>query len=154
MPIACNPLLEANQREGKVSVKQSQALFLPRSPFHHFPEAPDAFLSLLFRSNLPFLSAEAWLHSVPICLSQLQSRDGAQAQPRGAAEKGNPQDDWSGHGHPKTCNQSYSTLFVPGKHLLSSLAQMLASNLPPHSCLVMPIRVYTTLCSRDGEKRR
>lgn len=42
---------------------------------------------------------------------------------------------------PKTSNYPYSTLYVPSKHLLSSLAQMLASNLPPHSCLVMPIRV-------------
>lgn len=48
----------------------------------------------------------------------------------------------------------YSTLYFPGKHLLSSLAHKLASNLPPHSCLVMPIRVYTALCSGDGEERR
>lgn len=64
--------------------------------------------------------------------------------PGGAEEEGNPQDNWSGHGHPKTSDHPYSTLYVPGKHLLSSLAEMLASILPPCSCLVMPIRVPTS----------
>lgn len=54
----------------------------------------------------------------------------------------------------KTSSHPYSTLYVPGKHLLSSLAQKLASNLPPHSCLLTPITVYTApLRSRDGEKK-
>ena len=38
----------------------------------------------------------------------------------------------------------YSTLLFPGKHLLCSLGRELASNVPPHSCLGMPITVYTT----------
>lgn len=51
-------------------------------------------------------------------------------------------------------SHAYSTLYFPGKHLLSSLAQKLASNLPPQYSLVMPIRVYTALSSRDGEERK
>lgn len=72
----------------------------------------------------------------------------------GAADKGNPQDNWSGHGQLRTRQPCYSTLYFPGKHLLSSLAQKLASNLPPQYSLVMPIRVYTALSSRDGEERK
>lgn len=153
MPIACNPWLEANQREGKVSVKQSQALSLSRS----LSSSP---LGTRCLSFIPFaIQPSLSQFCSPDCIwflyvSQLRSRDGAQAQPRGAAEKGNPQDNWSGHGHPETSSHPYSTLYVPGKHLLTSLAQKLASNLPPHSCLVMPIRVYIALRSRDGEERR
>lgn len=47
----------------------------------------------------------------------------------------------------------YSTLYFPGKHLLSSLAQKLASNLPPHSCLVMPITESTQPCALEMEKK-
>lgn len=131
------------------SHKLSLALFFFASPRHQMP-----FFHCFFDPTFLFSALKPRLHLVPVCLSQLRCRDGAQAQPRGAVEEGNPQDNWSGHGHPETSNHPYSTLCVPGKHLLSSLAQMLASNLPPHSCLVMPIRVYTALCSRDGEERR
>lgn len=153
MPIACNPWLEANQREGKVFVKQSQALSLSRS----LSSSP---LGTRCLSFIPFWIQPSFSQLCsPVCIwflyvSQLRSRDGAQAQPRGAAEEGNPQDNWSGHGQPETSSHPYSTLYFPGKHLLSSLAQKLASNLPPHSCLVMPIRVYTALRSRDEEERR
>ena len=55
MPIACNPWLEANQRRGKVSVKQSQALSrcLSSSPLG----ARCLFFHYFIRSDLPFFSA-------------------------------------------------------------------------------------------------
>lgn len=131
------------------SHKLSLALLFFASPRHQMP-----FFQCFLHPTFIFSAPKPCLHLVPVCLSQLRCRDGAQPQPRGAEEEGNPQDNWSGHGHPKTSNHPYSTLYVPGKHLLCSLAEMLASILPPHSCLVMPIRVHTALCSGDGEERR
>lgn len=109
MPIACNPWLEANQRKGKVSVKQSQALALSRS--HSSSPLGTRCLSFIFFSIQPSFSQLC----SPVCIrflyvSQLRSRDGAQAQPWGAVEEGNPQDNWSGHGHSE--NQQPS-LFYP-----------------------------------------
>lgn len=156
MPIAYNPCLEANQREGKVSIKQSQAFsllfFLFISSKHQMPFFILFFIQLSFSQfNRPCL------HLVPMS-PRCRRAMGPQAQPWWVCwwgswwEKSPRRLVWS-----RTTQDpaaiSYSNLYFPGKHLLSSLAEKLASILPPNSCLVMPIRGYTVLSSR-GEKRR
>lgn len=141
MPIACNPGLEANQRGGKVSVKQSQALS------RRLPEAPDAF-SFIILFDPTFPSSRLCSPGSP-CVSQLRSGDGAQAQRREI-----PRTTALVTDTPKPAAIPILTLYFAGKHLLCSLAQKLASNLPPHSCLVTPIRVHTVQGGRrkKGEK--
>jgi len=153
MPIAYNPWLEANQREGKVSVKQSQALSRSLSS----PPLGTrclSFIPFFFRSNLPFLSSVALSafgsYMSPSCGVEM----GPRPSPGGRSRREIPRTTGLVTDNPKQAAIPILPLYFPGKHLLSSLAQKLASNLPPHSCLVMPIRVYTALCSRYRERRR
>ena len=154
MPIACNPWLEANQREGKVSIKQSQALSLSLSffisPRHQMP-----FFHCFFDPALYFSALRLCLHLVPMCLPAAGQGWGPRTSPGGGSRGGKSlgqlvwsRDSSGPRSHP------YSTLYFPGKHLLSSLAQQLASNLSPHSCLVMPIRVYASPAHQRWEKKR
>lgn len=79
----------------------------------------------------------------PICLPAAEQRWGPGPAPGGSKRREIPRTTGLVTDTPKPAAILYSTLYFPGKHLLSSLTPKLASNLPPHSCLVMPIRVYT-----------
>ena len=123
-------------------------------PFIHPSLHPPFFLSS--RSVVPVL-----VRWVPLCHPAAWRRHGTHFPGlRGQQSERNPQDNWSGHGRPGPSGHPYSTLLFPGKHLLCSLARALASNVPPHSCLGMPITVYPTQPwalekhreGREGEK--
>lgn len=107
-----------------------------------------------FLPTFPFSSLKPRLHLVPVCCSQLQ-RIGMGPGPGPEEQDRSEILETTGlvTDIPQTCNHPHSTLYSPSKHLLSSLAQMLARNVPPHSCLVMPITVYTALRSREREER-
>lgn len=123
MPIACNPRLEANQSKGKISVQQSQALACLLSVGSPLGTRC---LSLILFSLL----------CSPVCLwalyvSQLQSSDEAQPQPWGAAEEGNPQDKWSGHGQLRTQQPSLFCLLLPWQTFALQLSFNASQKLTP-----------------------
>lgn len=135
MPIACNPCLEANQRKGKVSVKQSQAPSLLSSS----PLSTRCLSFIPFRSNPPFLSSLA-----PVCIrflyvAQLRSKDGAHPQALGwagwgrggAADKGNPQDNWSGHGQLRTRQPCLFYPLLPWQTFALQLSSEASQQLTP-----------------------
>lgn len=107
MPIACNPSLEANQREGKVSVKQSQAL--PRS----LSSSP---LGTRCLSFIPFSIQPSFSQLCsPVCIwflyvAQLRSRDGGPGPALGGSRGGKSPGQlvWS-----RTTRNQQPSLFYP-----------------------------------------
>lgn len=141
MPIAYNPWLEANQSEGKVSIKQSQALSLIPSCSFSSSHLSTRCLSFIFAFN------PALLFSVPHPLSAFRPlclpAAGQGMGPEGGDEGRIPSTTGLVTDKQGPSSHSYSTRYFPGKHLLCSLAQKLASNIAhpnPNSCLVMPIK--------------
>lgn len=130
MPIACNPWLEANQREGKVSVKQSQALSLLLSffvsPRHQMP-----FFHSLFDPTFLFLSSVAQSAFGSYMSPSCRAGMGAQAQPWGAVDEGNPQDNWSGHGQLRTQQPSLFYPLLPWQTFALQLSSEASQQLTP-----------------------
>lgn len=158
MPNAYNPWREANQREGKVSIKQSQALslILPCSFSSSYLSTRCLSFILLFIQSCFFLSPAA-----PVCIWSPMSlscrvRDGASGGM--ALDEGRiPSTTGLVTDKPGPSSNPYSTRYSPGKHLLCSLDQKLASNIAhptPNSCLVMPIKNLHKLWFKGWKRKK
>ncbi|TNN74384.1 hypothetical protein EYF80_015343 [Liparis tanakae] len=76
----------------------------------------------------------------PVCQSRHLTENcgvemGPRPSPGGQSRREIPRTTGLVTDNPKQAAIPILPLYFPGKHLLSSLAQKLASNLPPHSCL-------------------